>query len=140
MPSSKKTAVAVPKRTPAPATPLPPIAVAIARMVEPNMDRVNDNFVRAWAAMPAIVAAFAAGKNDSIDTVNAGGLISDMVEEYLAACRSKGVLNQNAAKAYDALEATDPDSLLDLRCAFTEPAFNVGLALGVYMALNGGAR
>lgn len=123
------------------ASSIPPLAAAIATLSEPHYNGIHDHFLRAWAAMPAVLEAYANGNVDDLGTTSRGTLIDAMVEEEIARSRtSDDFCVRMLAAAYDALEAADPDYWGSVAWALEGPAFHVGLALGVYVMLNGGAR
>jgi hypothetical protein len=101
-----------------------------------SSESVNHDFVRAWAKMPAIVA-YARREAHSNVYVNAHSLIEDFVDEAIAKSRkATEPFDRRLAQAVDVLEVGD--GWTDVYATVENRAFTVGVALGVYLALNGG--
>jgi hypothetical protein len=124
-------------------SPVPPLAAAIAQAFNSDfMDgRVHPDFVTAWNAAPAIAAASALGHNDSADHVNRFMVIEQMFRARVAASQTGAEgSDSNLFAAVDLLVTEDGDDeyLTAIQSAMESPAFHVGLALGIYLTLNGG--
>jgi hypothetical protein len=121
-----------------------PVALALAHFAD---DGISTDFYQAWAQMPAIVQQIAEGGGTSDKGNTRFRLMEAMTQARIEGNRGSTVSwEKHASMAYDAVKAMD--ALTDMQIAFGEPAFQVGLAMGLYLATtpgavtlpNGGAR
>jgi hypothetical protein len=98
---------------------------------DPGYGGPSSDFERAWAAVPGIVQQFAG--NEDGDGEPRFGYINGEAKDAITA-------SQDLANAVNVLNAADADYLVPLSMAYSDPAYNIGLALGIYLALNGGVR
>jgi hypothetical protein len=121
--------------------PVPPLVAAIARFTDPGIDGLHPEFVNAWQMTPNIVRAFVEGHDGSIKHINRVSVIEEMVRDRIEESRRGATaFDRGLADAIDLLQTTNEDFIGDIQAAHEQPAFQVGLALGIYLALNGGAR
>ena len=120
------------------AVPMPPLVAAIAVFCDPGYQGVNPDFRRAWDAVPRIVAEMAE-KHEGAEPREQ--FVSNEANAAIEHSR-KGPdrYDRHLAEGVRLLDAANEDYLYAVHNAWSEPAFNVGLALGVYLSLNGGTR
>ena len=103
---------------------MPPLVAAIGAFVEPDIEGLWYVFREAWNRAPVIAEAYANGIDFTRNTPDRHNIIRGMAAR------------KDAVRAF----GDDEDQLTELELAFTEPAFNVGLALGLYLMTQGGVR
>lgn len=119
-----------------PTTPIPPLVAAIFTFVDPGYRTITPEFQRAWAAAPDLVQQFT-NSHDSGEPRYA--FVTKEVEAAIAQSRkAKEPYGRRLAEAVDALDEINDGYLHQLYQAHTEPAFAIGLALGLYLVTNGG--
>lgn len=132
IPARKRTARAV---SPAP---IPPLVFALAHLTDPELEGLHLDFVRAWRRMPQIIDAYMKHTHNDLGVVSADSVMGDIFRENIDRSRKEADSFNKSAKAYDLLEEADEDYADALYGAMQSPAFNTGLALGLFLALNGG--
>ena len=112
---------------------MPPLVAAIGRLVEPDLDGLSTEFREAWAHAPAVAQAYVDGEHYAINATNRYNVVSAMAERRIAERgRAENEPVQRAAKAIDLLNSTDPDCLTRIELTYGDPAFFVGLTLGLH--------
>ena len=117
-------------------SPIPPIVAALAMYCDPGQQSLPPAFQIAWMAVPGILAEWR-DEHDSREPV--WTYIDRQAKAAIADSRTATERHEQLlAKGVDLLEQTDLDYLHQVQSAYSEPAFHIGLALGLYLALNGG--
>ena len=139
-----------PKRQATPDRPqspvIPPLAAAVAVMADPQAEGVADEFTRAYALLPALVAAMQDGDPDERWSVIR--VVSGLDDAEQAAARQpdmgrRGAADERAdrmAYAVALLNKEDVDLIANLTTPIMDGAFMVGAAYACYVLLNGGVR
>ena len=139
-----------PKRQAKPASPkppvIPPLATAVAVMADPQAEGVADQFARAYALMPALVAATQDGDPDQRWIVIRA--VTGLDDAERAAERQPHMGHKDATDGRDdrmayavaLLRNEDVDLIADLTTPVMDGAFMVGAAYACYVLLNGGVR
>jgi hypothetical protein len=142
----KKTTARTRQATPAAPKPIPipPFAAAIAVMADPQAEGVPEEFTRAYALMPALVAAMAKGDPDDRWTVIrtiAGLDAAERTAERRPDLESTSIGDPNQmAHAIAILNKHDVDLIAALTTPIMDGAFMVGAAYACYVFLQGSAR
>ena len=77
----------------------------------------------------------------AFDVANATNLLEARLQEAITSSRINPDKDQRTlAQAVDVLEAAGNGLISELRGHIEDPAFNMGLALGLYLLTKGGAR
>lgn len=137
----KKKTPKAPRRQRNPRTPnVPPLAAMIATFCDPGCPVLPEHFVRAWAAAPRIAEQLRNNQDSGEPryeyvTAQAEAAI-DKARERAGSDHGSKLLTQ----AVDLLDEANADLRHTLCSEYSEPAYSIGLALGIYLATNGGAR
>ena len=119
-------------------TPVPPLAAAIVTFADPGYKAIPPRFQRAWDAAPELVRRFS---NNQESGEPRHVWVSRQAEAAIEQSRNaKERYDRQLAEAVDYLDAKNEDLLYHVHSAYSEPAFAIGLALGIYLSTNGGGR
>ncbi len=132
----------------APIPPVPPLIAALAHLAAPNHDGLPGEFIAAYKAAPAVVAALIAGTEDPHWTA-----IADLsgLEQARAKAEQHPELatteypydderRDDMARAIAVINQTDEDLTTDLYTPIASSAFYLGMALCAHILTNGGAQ
>jgi hypothetical protein len=117
---------------------LPPLVAAIAKFAHAGAEGVPADFIEVWRHIPAMVESLTRGTGGDRNSINVYTLTNAFEERAIEESRHapKG-FERNLARGIDLLNAEDPDLFYSVRAPASEAAFNIGLALGIYIAMNG---
>jgi hypothetical protein len=135
-----KTQKKTPAKKPTPKTvSVPPLVAALAKFTEPERDGIPDEFLAAWEAVPGIARAYTNGDDGKLRVSDRHAFIDGAIAEAIACSRRATDHHPKLlAQAVDVLNAANEDYFAEIRVAVSDPAFAVGVALGIYLSLNGG--
>ena len=118
--------------------PMPAIVYALAHFADPDGNGLHPYFETAWAQMPKIAAAHAAGAAYSLGWTTRETVVHQIVDAEIAQSRKqKDHYGHQLADAADLLEKTDPEMLTSLTDPFMMSGFFVGVAFAAYVLTNG---
>lgn len=141
MPTTKTKArsrqrTAPPTDRPAPAA-LPATIAALALLADGyEADTINRHFLAAWPQMPAVVAQLIRGEGSSNRGVTVSSLVTTTYEKEIAKHRAgtEFAHGDRIVRQFAAAIEADPDAYGMLYVTLAEPAFQIGVALGLFLA------
>lgn len=115
---------------------VPPLVVAVERFAQDVNNPVDPEFAEAWAFVPTLLRALAHGEGDVAGQTNRFDYVRERVEAAAAKRPGNDMGTRGLSHILAFIEEQDSDWLTTLQLAYSEPAFNLGLALGCALMAN----